>query len=159
MEGACVKLSGGRQLHHPTEVENQNAVAEVAHDGEIVADEQDRHAVRALEIQQECYDLLLDGDIQSADGLVAHEHAGLQDHGTRDTNALALATTELVGVAIGQVRRQAHPDQHLCDSPAPGRSVEIRTMQTQRLGDDLADGHPGVQAGQRVLKDDLQVLA
>ena len=50
VEGPCVEPLGGCKLHHSTQVEHQDAIAKTSHDREIVAHEENTHAVLALEV-------------------------------------------------------------------------------------------------------------
>jgi hypothetical protein len=106
-------------------------------------------------MHQQVDDLGLDRHVERADRLVAHDELGLHREGARDADALPLATGELVRVAVHRVR--PHPDllEQLDDArllvgPRLGELVDA-----DRLADDLAHRHPRVEAGVRVLEDDL----
>ena len=47
------------QVHH------HHAIAQIAHDTQVVADEQEGHTESLLQIAQEVEDLRLDGDVQT----------------------------------------------------------------------------------------------
>ena len=80
-------------------------------------------------------DLTLDGDIQRAHRLIAHQQLGAEHHGARDADALALAAAELVRVARARRRREADPLQHSRDP----RSALARR---ERGLEDLAAARP-----------------
>ena len=89
--------------------------------------------------------------------LVADDHVGAQREGARDADALPLAAGELVRVAVHVVRVEADDLQELLHAGAAaafGVAVD-----RERLADDVADGHPRVQRGVRVLHDHLHPAA
>jgi hypothetical protein len=73
-------------------------------DRQIVADEQDRQSGLPFEVGKQRYDLLLDGYVERADGLIANQQPRLKHHRSCDTNPLALAAAELVWIASCQCR-------------------------------------------------------
>jgi hypothetical protein len=101
--------------------------------------------------------LFLDRDIESADGLIAHEKSGLEDHRSSDTDALALAAAELVRIPIYEVGSDTHSDQHLGDGASSIAGAEFGLMDTQRFLDDFTDCHPRIEARERILKHDLKL--
>src|SRR6185437_8943123 len=133
------------ELHHAAAVEDEDPIAEPPHDGEIVAHEQDRHAVFALEAGEQIEDLRLHGDIERADRLVANEEPRPEDHRARDARALTLAAGELMRIAVCHPRLQTNTRQHLRHPPLARRRVELRLMNLQGLGDDPADRHARIQ--------------
>src|SRR2546427_1860743 len=72
----------------------------------------------------------------------------------RDADALPLSARELVRIAIGEVRVEAHDAQQLLHAlgllPA-----SCQVMDLERLADDVAHRHPRVQRGVRILEDHL----
>ena len=59
------------------------------------------------------------------------------------------------GIAAGVVRRQADQRQQLGDALAP-RSAARKAVRVERLADDGGDAHARIEAGERILEDDLQ---
>ena len=76
-----------------------------------------------------------------------------------DADALPLAAGELVREAVGMLGREADQPQQLARcagcAPRPG----CRPCVSQRLGQHVADAHARVEAGVRVLEDDLHLGA
>ena len=62
-----------------------------------------------LQVVEQVDDARLNGDVEGGDGLVEDQQLGLEDQGPGDADPLALATGELVGVAVGVVRLEARP--------------------------------------------------
>ena len=75
-----------------------------------------------------------------------------------DTDPLALTARELVGEAVSVLGAQAHCAEELPDTPLTF-AAPVEAMNAERLGDDLANGHPRVQRRVRVLEDDLDVTS
>ena len=88
------------------------------------------------------------------DRLVADDEPGVERDGPRDPYPLALAAGELVRVAVVVLGGEPH---HLEQLLHPPLAVSLYLVGLQRLADDAADGHAGVQRGVRVLEDYLHV--
>ena len=73
-----------------------DALGHLAHDAEVVRDEQHRHAHLALQLPQQLEDLRLDGDVERRRRLVGDQQVGLVGERHGDHDALALAARELV---------------------------------------------------------------
>ena len=91
-------------LHHA------DAVGELAHDAEIVGDEQHRHAEPRLRVLQQLQDLRLHRDVERGGRLVGDQQVRLvrQRHG--DHHALALAAGELMRIAASRAGRIGNAD-------------------------------------------------
>ena len=86
-------------LHHADDV------GELAHDAEVVGDEQHRHAEPLLQLLQQREDLRLHGDVERGGRLVGDQQIGLVGERHGDHHALALAAGELVRIARKPRRR------------------------------------------------------
>ena len=95
------------EFHDAAEIEHHHAMRNLAHDGQVVADEDHRHAEIGLQLHDQVDDLRLDGNVERADGLVADDELGLDDHGARDADALVLAAGEFVRIAVDPAGLQA----------------------------------------------------
>ena len=71
-------------LDDPAEVHDRHAVREVAHDGKVVGDEDDREAEAGAQVLEQAQDRRLDRDVEGRDRLVG-------DDDTRGSTASALA--------------------------------------------------------------------
>ena len=100
-------------------------------------------------------DLGLDGHVQGADGLVAHDQLRLHGERPGDADALALAAAELVRVALHEPRVEAHQRQQLGDA-LRGGLARGEAVDAQRLGEDVAHRLPRVEARVRVLEHHLE---
>src|SRR6266545_416634 len=137
-------------------VHDRDPVAHRPDHCEVVRDEEVREVELPLEIFQQVEDLRLDRDVESRYRLVADDQPGIESECARHSDALALAAGELVRVAVDEVRVEADDfEQPLRASPP--RAAVTDPVDGERLGDDVADGHPWVQGGVRVLKDDLHL--
>ncbi len=121
-----------------------------------MGDEEVCQTVSLLEFLEQVHHLSLDTDIERGDGLITHDERRVQRQRPRDPDPLALAPTELVrkpvghpGVEPDNLEQFAHPALPL---PAVADVVDF-----QRLRDDRPDRQPGVQAGVRILEDNLHV--
>ena len=111
---------------------HRDPLGEAAHDGEVVRDQQDRHAEPRLQLLQQLQDLRLDGDVEGGGRLVGDQDVGLvrQRHG--DHHALPLAARELVRVGaeprlgVGDLHQPQQLDA-CARAPRPGRGRDGRT--------------------------------
>ena len=152
-------LGGACLFHHLAQVHDGDVVRDVLDHRQVVGDEQIRQVPLFLQLHHQVEDLGLDGHIQCGDRLVAHDEGGIQDQRPGDAHPLAAAAVQLMGIEVESPLRQAHhvhgvPDLLLELLLAPADLVDL-----QRLGDDIADGHAGVQRGIGVLEDDLHLPA
>ena len=76
-------------------LKNRDPRAHVPDDREIVSDEQVGHATLTLKLEEQIQDLGLNGQVESGDGLIAHDEPRLGQQCARDGDSLALATREL----------------------------------------------------------------
>src|SRR5713226_4852044 len=157
VERVVVNLSAVRDLDDLAEVHDRHPVADVAHHGEVVGDEEIRELELVLQVLEQVHDLGLNRYVQRGDGLVGDDQAWGQDQGAGDPDALPLPARELVRISVREVGVEPadlHDLLHALLALALVAQAEI----LQRLGDDVADGHPGVERGIRVLEDDLHPL-
>src|SRR6201995_1906620 len=86
---------GRPDLHDATEIENNDAVGQVAHDSEVVADEQVGDVLAARQIGEDVEDRRLDRDVQRRGPLVADDDAWVPGEGASDGDALLETAGEL----------------------------------------------------------------
>ena len=96
MLGAREEARLWRPLHQPAQIHDADRIADVAHDGQIVRDEQIGQATLALKIAHQVQDLCLHGDIERRGRFVTNEEVRFGGERAGDRDALALATAELV---------------------------------------------------------------
>ena len=142
------------QLGDPAEVHHRHPVADVLDDAHVVGDEDVGQPELALELLEQVQDLRLDRDVERRHRLVADDEVGLEDERAGDADALALAAGELVRVAPRVVRLEADQVHHLGDL-LPPLGVAAEAVDAQALADAVADRRPRVEAGVRILEDDL----
>ena len=96
-------------LHHA------DPLRDLAHDAEVVGDEQKRHAEPRLDVFQQRDDLRLHGDVERRGRLVGNQQIGLVGERHGDHDALALAAGELVRIALqaGSADRGCRPGSAL----------------------------------------------
>ena len=148
-----------RQLYHFTKIHNGDSVGNVTDHQKIVGDEQVGQAHLVLEFIKHIDDLGLDGNIQCGNRLVAHNKLGVHCHSPGNADALPLAAGELMGIPVGVLRVQAHLGHQLQHPLLPLLLGGVHLVYVQRLGDDVGDGHTGIQRGIGVLENHGAFLA
>ena len=140
--------------------EDGDALGKFGGQRDVVADEQQRHAVLGHQLPDQGDDLGLHDGVQRAGRLVGDEQfrSGRDRGGNR--HALLLAAGELVregaqgGVRIGQAD---------AFEQGFGLGIGLRPVEAEMgagdFGDLFADGHYGVEAGGGVLEDEADVAA
>jgi hypothetical protein len=147
-----------RGLDDAAEVHHGDPVRRVLHHREVVRDQQVGEAEADLQVAEQVHHLRLDGDVERADRLVAHQQ--LRPHRQRagDADALALAAGELVRVALGVEGLQPdQAEQFLRVRAALRRRADA--VDGHRLGDGVAHRQTRVEAGVGVLEHDLHAAA
>src|SRR5207237_1724687 len=84
----------------------------------------------------------------------AHGQGGIEGERARDADALPLATRELVRVAVREIRVEADGLEQVAHARLAA-AAGADAVHRQRLGDDVPDGHAGVERRIRILEDDL----
>ena len=100
---------GGAALDDATGLHDEDVVAEVMHQGEVVADEDQGQAQLVAQAHQEADDLGLERDVEGGDGFVGDDQVGLEGQGAGDGDPLALAAGELVRVLFELCGTEADP--------------------------------------------------
>ena len=77
-------------LHDPPAEHDDDPIGQLAHDCEVVADQQVRDARRFADVGEEIQDLRLDGDVQRRHRLVQDQHLRLGGERAGDCDSLAL---------------------------------------------------------------------
>ena len=146
----------GRQLDDAPAVHHRDALADLAHQPQVVRDEEVREAQPLLQIEQQIHDLRLHRDVERRDRLVADDERRLERERAREADALPLAAAELVRILRRRRRDRARPARTAA-APAPAVHRGSRAVDDERLFDDGADPHARVERRVRILEDDLKM--
>ncbi len=131
-----------------------------ADDAEIVRDQQHRHALRLLQLDQQLENLLLDRHVQRGGRLIGDQHVGLGRQRDRNHHALLLAPGQLERITIDTPLcvGQAHALQPLQCLGARRRALQ-RGMALDHFNNLVADTQHRIQTGRRLLKDDADAAS
>ncbi len=154
-----VDLLVGADLGHLAEVHHTDPVRDVPDDRQVVGDEEVGQVELVLQSLHQVDDLCLDGDVQGRHRLVADDDLGVQGQAAGDADALALTAGELVRIAVDVLRVEADDVQELLHLAAPVALRGHLGVDVERLPDDVAHRHTGVQRGVGVLEHHLDVPA
>ena len=141
-------------------VHDAHPVGHLAHDAEIMGDEQHRHVELGLELRQQLEDLRLDGDVERGGGLVGDEQVGLVGKRHGDHHALTLAAGELMRIAVEPALGIVDADlieqiEHALARGAIGKP----TVDLQHLADLPLDRVQRIERGHRLLEDHRDLVA
>ena len=137
-----------------------NAVGKLAHDAEVVGDEQHRHAEPRLRVLEQFQDLRLHGDVERGGRFVGDQEVRLvrQRHG--DHHALALAAGELVRIARQAAFGVGDADLAEQFDDARPRLIARKTLMDQQYFPYLLfDRVQRIERRHRLLEDDGDVVA
>ena len=95
----------------------------MAHDAQVVGDEQVGQAEVVLQVVEQVDDLGLDRDVESRDRLVEDDQLRLEREGAGDADPLALTARELVREAVDVLRREPDGVEQLAHAP-----VDLRLL-------------------------------
>ena len=144
-----------RDLDDPTEVHHPDPVADVAHDRQVVGDEQVRQPQLRLQVHQQVEHLRLNRNVERRHRLVADQQIGLERQSPGDADPLALTAGELVRVAIGHRRQQADQVEQFRDPLPEAAATPRHAVDLERFADDLPHPHPRIERPERILEDHL----
>ena len=133
---------------------DDDVVGDLAHDGQVVGDEQVGQLQLGLQVGQQAQDLGLDQHVQGGDRLVEDDDLRLEGEGPGDGDALALTAGELVGVAAHDRARQGDHVEQLGDARL-ALLGGADPVDPQRFLDDAEDRVHRVQGAVGVLEDRL----
>src|ERR1700730_12819872 len=159
-------LLRGSDLDDLALIHYRDAGGEVAHDWHGVRDEQIGEAEVALELLEKIHDLRADADIESRHRFIGDDELRPQSESASDTNALALASGELVRITGQSGSIHSHRMQKFTHALAAGVTAEAFAsdflmkrllMKNKRLGDHLLHPVQRVERTERVLEDNLHV--
>ena len=141
-------------LHHA------DSVGELAHDAEVVGDEEHCHAEPRLQLLEKLEDLRLHGDVERGGRLVGDQEIGLVGERHRDHHALALAAGQLMRIALQPRLRLGDADLgQEFERARAGGCAGHALMQQQDLANLLLDHVQRIERGHRLLEDDGDVVA
>ena len=139
--GRARDLLGVADLDDFSAIHYGDAGGEVAHHRHGVRDEEVGEAEVALELGQQVDDLGADADVEGGDGLVADDEFRAEREGAGDSDALALASGEFVGIAERAdssrptARRSSVTRRSSCARPdSRGRLSHIKRFPTGSCG-------------------------
>jgi len=109
VQGQRPERSRWSRLDHHAEVHDRDDVGDVAHDREVVRDQQQAERKPAREVDEQVRDLCLRGRIEGCERLVEDEDRRIRGQRAGDGNSLPLPAAELVRIADRGARRE--PDK------------------------------------------------
>src|SRR5262249_8774193 len=137
-------------------VDHRDPFGELADEPEVVRDEEVGEVELLLQILEQVDDLGLDADVERRYRLVADDQPWREPQRAGDAEARRPAARHFVRGAAEEVRAEADELEDLAHSPDPLPAAD--PADAQRLTDEIEHGHPRVEARDRVLKHDLDVL-
>jgi hypothetical protein len=137
-------------------VHHEHARGHLAHEPQVVRDEQAREAALARVGAQDLGDLALHRDVERRRDLVADEHARRERERTRDRDALPLAARELVRIARRGVGREPHALE-LARDPAGELGSGREPVHREPFADDLRHAAARIERARRILEHDREL--
>ena len=142
-------------------IHDADPVGHLAHDAEIVGDQQHRHVELVLELEQQVEDLRLDGDVERGGRLVGDQQVGLVGERHGDHHPLPLAARELVRIGLEPALRdrRCRPSSSRSSTRSRAARSDMPAMDLQHLADLLLDRVQRVERGHRLLEDHRDLVA
>ena len=153
-----VKIVARGDLNDPAKVHDRGALADVLDHAQVVRDKKVGQTKPLLKVLQEVYDLRLNRNVERRNRFVENEERGLDRKRARDSDPLALAAREFMGMAVEGVRVETNHLEQMNDSLFFFAAAR-ETMYFNTLADDRPHAHPRIQRGVGVLKDELHPAA
>ena len=115
-----------------------DAVADLAHEPQVVRDEKIRQAQPRAQVEQQIHDLRLDGHVERRHRLVEDDERRLEGERARQADPLALAAAELVRILRLRLAAEADKVEQI-------RTLSARARLSPRPW--IASGSPTIVAG------------
>ena len=132
-------LGGRGVFDHLAEIHDRDMVGQILDDAEVVGNEEIGEVALDLQFLEQVEDLRLDRDIERAGRLVEHQEFRFEDDGAGDGDALALATGEFVGIAVGDGGIEPDRQQHVGDFGVALGFAHLGMVEDQPFGDNVLD--------------------
>ncbi len=143
-----------RGLDQLAGIHDADAIGHPRHHAEIVADEQECHALLPAQVVEHLQHLGLDGDIERGGRFVGDQQTRPTGQRHGDHHPLLHAARHLEGIGVKAGGRIGDADlAQEFHRPLPCRRAAQAFVQGERLADLLADAQHGVETGRRLLKD------
>src|SRR5258706_10764586 len=148
------ELGGRRLLADLAIAHHHDVVGDLAHQREVVRDEQHRHLVPFLQPGDQVHDLALHRDVERGGRLIGDQQLRLAGDRHRDHHPLLLPARELVRIGVEPRLRLRNADfvQQL-DGPLAQRPAREAQVLAQHLADLEADAEHRIERGHRLLED------
>ena len=148
------KLGGAGHLDDLPGVHQRHPLRHAGHHRQIVRDQEQAHALLALQLLEQFQDLRLDRDIERGGRLIGHQKSRLGRQGDGDHHPLLLPTAHAKRVVVDAPLGlgDANAPQPF-DGLRSGLRAAQRRVRLDRLGDLIPHPHDRVQAGGRLLED------
>ncbi|BCH35046.1 hypothetical protein MesoLjLc_69760 [Mesorhizobium sp. L-8-10] len=147
---------GAPLLDDAAKIHDDDPVADMANDPQVMADEQEAEPELLLNIHEQIDDLRLDGHVERRDRLIANQKRGFWRERPRKHDALALAAGKLMRIEHAMVFAEADAVEKLGHALLAACRI-ANSVNRQRLGDESADSHSAIKRCQGVLKDQLHL--
>ena len=134
MTRTIVEVFSRGDLHCRAQIHDENTMADMTDDGEIVGDENQREPEVLLQIHEQVDDLRLNGHVECTDGLVADDEFRFEHQRPGDTDALALTTRELVWIAVELAALEAENERLAQLAESLQTPAEIERQARERFG-------------------------
>ncbi|KFJ60193.1 hypothetical protein DK59_3082 [Brucella abortus bv. 4 str. 292] len=112
MQRMPIKPGFGGLFHDAAKIHDGNGVRDMAHNRQVMGNENIRCPEPLLNILKEIQDTGLNGNIERRDGLIQHHDLRIEGQGTRNHYALTLPAGKLMRIAFAVLRVEPHQTQH-----------------------------------------------
>jgi len=147
------------RLNQIAQMQHADSVGNVLDHAQIVGNEQIRATGLGLNVLHQVDDLRLNRNVERGNTFVGDYEFRLHDQGAGNSDALTLTARKLMRISFGVSGRQSDLFEHLADNPIAFFARGVKPVDVEPFADYVADFFARIQAGHRVLKNHLHVLA
>ena len=144
------------ELDDLADIHHRHPVADLAHDAEVVGDEEIAEAELRLQAHQQVDHLGLHRHVEGGHRLVGNHQSWVYRQRTCDADPLSLATAECVGIAAHVLGAKPDQPQQLCH-PVGALLRVGHTVDQQRFAYDVQQRHSRVERRERILEHHLHL--
>ena len=148
-------------LRHLAGVHDDQAVGDVAGARDVVRDVEEGDALAPAQRRHEVEHADAHGDVEHRDRLVGQDQLGPARERLRETDALPLPATQLIGVLVEEVlcRQEAHRFEQALGLLVPAAPAQVGAVELERANDPVRYAVDRAQRAVWILEDHRHVAA
>jgi hypothetical protein len=150
-----IQVIAAGNLNKLTEIHHRNIRCDMTNHAEVVGDKQVRELILRLKVSKQVENLGLNANVERRDWLVQNKQLRSKDQRPGYPYPLQLPAGEFMRISSTSGGPDAHDFKSFPD-PLASFAIRSKTVDAQRLSNDVGHPHPWINAGVWILKYQLR---